>query len=124
MNKSKYPKIALMLTACSFMLCSCEYNYARYEDAESTGSAKLASDVQPIFTAKCAACHNGSTANPDLTTSKAYNSLINGEYIDTQNPSTSKLMQKINDNHPTTNTLSSTQKNTILQWIQEGAANN
>lgn len=115
-------KINTLLALCmAALLSSCEYNYAHYEEKESVS---FESELAPIFTNKCSACHNSTGNLPNLSEGNAFSSLILNSYVNTNDAANSKLMLKINSGHPTAGTLTSTEKQTILQWIQEGAQNN
>ena len=59
------------------------------------GEVSFSEDVQSIFDASCNSpgCHNNAGVAPNLTAGAAYGALINGGYIDTQNPSSSGLYQ-------------------------------
>ena len=83
----------------------------------------FATQIQPIFTAKCITCHSGQT--PILTEGKAYNSLVSGGYVDTNNPTNSVVYVKTSGGHPGgANVLSVTEQAYLLKWIEDGASNN
>jgi len=85
---------------------------------------KFSTQIAPMFDeAGCTACHAGAT-NPDLRPDKAYESLVNGGYLNIAVPDDSKLIKKINSNHGTASNLSAEQKALLLKWIKEGAKNN
>ena len=84
----------------------------------------LSGDLQPVFTSNCAlsGCHAGDQ-DPDLSAGVAYSSLMNGGYVDTANPDTSKIYLKLNSGSMAVNSYPAfTSK--VLQWITEGAKNN
>jgi mono/diheme cytochrome c family protein len=78
-------------------------------------------DIQPIFTANCASCH-GATKAPDLRDGKSYAALTKGAFISLPGES-SKLYLKMEgaDHAPRS---SSVDKQTVLNWINQGAKNN
>jgi len=80
-------------------------------------------DIQNIFTNKCAACHDGVTADPVLTEGNAYNNLTSGQYIDIANPEESTLYVKMKSSSHSLYS-SSGDRSKVLQWIQDGAPNN
>lgn len=80
-----------------------------------------AEQVQPIFDDKCVSCHSGGIP-PDLTPEVSYEELMDGGYVDTDNPESSELYQKLLGTHNSRATEE--EKLTILQWITEGALNN
>ncbi|MDH3710155.1 MAG: hypothetical protein OER04_09730 [Cyclobacteriaceae bacterium] len=94
-----------------------------------TGEVSFVQDIQPIFNASCngVGCHNNGGVAPILTSNTAYGALINGGYIDTQNPSSSGLYQWMIGNGdidmPPSGPIASANA-TVLAWIQQGALNN
>jgi mono/diheme cytochrome c family protein len=78
-------------------------------------------DIQPIFNASCSSCH-GATKAPDLRDGKSYAALTKGAYI-TLPGETSKLYVKMTgaDHAPKS---SGVDKQTVLNWINQGAKNN
>ncbi len=115
------------LLFCSLFLAifvsSCEYEVIKPVIPELPPvdeKISFATTIEPIFAAKCVTCHT--SRKPILTTSGAYNSLINDGYINTANPESSSLYIKIVSGHgrPTT----PTENALILRWITEGAINN
>jgi len=77
--------------------------------------------VQPIFDDKCVSCHGGSR-NPDLRPENSHDALISGGYVNTDDPASSVLMQKLYGSH---NSRASEQEKQLIQkWIEEGARNN
>jgi hypothetical protein len=82
-----------------------------------TGTKSFASDVSPIIQNVCAAsgCHNTSSTNGPgpLTT-----------YQQVFNARTSIRTAVINGTMPKNGSLSADQKNAIVCWIDNGAANN
>ncbi|WP_372642594.1 Ig-like domain-containing protein [Ancylomarina sp.] len=79
--------------------------------------------IQPIFKAQnCISCHNASR-NPDLRNSNAYNSLINGQFVDATNPEGSRIVEMLNGSYHKDFTTQK-DKQLILDWIKQGAKNN
>lgn len=105
-------------------IASCEYKYIDPIEVEITDPVSFSEQIEPIFQSKCVACH--ASTSPILTTGNAYNSLIDGNYINTEVPESSKLYEKVTiEGHPGgNNTLDATQIALILKWIQDGAENN
>lgn len=82
-----------------------------------TGSKSFVTDVSPIIQAVCAAsgCHDASSVNgPGALTT--YQQVFNAK-TNIRSAVSSGLM-------PKTGTLSATQKNAIICWIDQGANNN
>ena len=81
-------------------------------------------DVQTIFTTNCTSCHTyGHNTGLDLTSySTAMAGSNNGAVIVAGDHANSLLWQKINSEvMPPNGNLSSTDINTIANWIDEGA---
>jgi len=89
---------------------------------EVEGEISYIQQVQVIFDSKCIGCHNGAEA-PNLLTGLSYEDLINGGYITLEAPANSLLYTKINGGSMD-GFASSTDKSTILKWIEQGANNN
>ena len=77
--------------------------------------------IQPIFDGKCVSCHGGNRA-PDLRPENSYDELINGGFVNIEDPESSELYQKLRGTHDSR--ASEEDKLLILQWITEGALNN
>lgn len=88
-----------------------------------------ANDIQPIFIQSgkdCTACHNGSTAQPDLREGNSYNALV-PDYVVPGNAESSELFQKLpGNNHPIEAgfLLNVDEIALIKTWIDRGAENN
>jgi hypothetical protein len=78
-------------------------------------------DIQPIWDNKCVTCHNGGR-DPDLRPENSYVSLIDGGYVNVDEPEESKLMKKLYGSHDSRAT--ETEKQLILLWIDEEAKDN
>lgn len=98
---------------------------------EVTAPVSYANDIQPIFTANCSTsgCHVAGGRSPDLSAEKAYNSLMNGSYIDVSAPENSNLYlwltgKKTTPMPPGSATNPSNVNNLVLAWIKQGALNN
>jgi len=96
----------------------------------STASNKksFSADVMPILESKCKICH-GTNGNYRVTDAAGtYSNLTTNSFIDTATPTNSRLLQKatntINHNPGQIFNTSSTEYQTILTWITEGALNN
>ena len=83
-------------------------------------------EIIPIFDADCngAGCHNSSGWSPNLSPAGAYNALTSGGFVDTSDPSNSRLYKKVAPGGSMEGF--STPQNTalILAWITQGAQNN
>lgn len=128
MNLNKKAHI-IFLVAIGLMATSCTYDQILEEQIIVTEPVLFSSDVVPIFNASCnmAGCHNGGIA-PDLRLENAYNALISGNYVNTENPADSELYLwmigsggRLQMPPSGTNAANSA---AILAWIQQGALNN
>lgn len=100
-------------------LSACEKFIIKAPEIEE--GVSFSTEVQPIFDATCVTCHSGNL-NPDLRPENSYNSLVNGGYVDTNDPENSVIYIKLRGTHDSR--ASEEEKLTILQWITEGALNN
>ncbi len=91
-------------------------------------NVSLKNDVQPIFDRNCntSGCHDAVPAHdPSLVVEQSYGALINGNYLNTIDPVSSKLYQEIlSGNMPPSGTLSEIDQKIILGWITDGAKDN
>lgn len=106
-------------------LVSCEYDYIPEEEIilptpDPDNPISFETQIEPIFQSKCISCHD--SKKPVLVTGSAFDNLSNGEYINTNEPSESKVYKKSKDGHG--NNMSSQELNLLLLWIQEGAKDN
>ncbi len=84
-------------------------------------------DIQPLFTSKCISCHKSGKNKLILEEGLAYESLTTGDYISADpinSPETSLLYIQITTVAGHTSFLNDLQKQTILEWIRQGAKDN
>ena len=98
-------------------------------DLEITREVSYTGDIAPIFEKSCSlsGCHNAGGIAPDLSTANAYNSLINSDYLDLDNPENSKLYGFVSGSLTPVMPVSGVDPEiaaTILAWIKQGAQNN
>jgi hypothetical protein len=105
--------------AAAIFLGSCEK--VVYPPVEIPDSVSYKTDIQPIWDAKCLNCHGGKYS-PDLREEVSYGELIDGGYINTENPGESKLIKKFEGTHK--GRVTEAEKASILVWIEQGAKNN
>lgn len=97
--------------------------------AEVTRPVNFSTDILPIFNNSCgiSGCHVSGGKSPDLTTANAYNSLVNGNYINTNAPESSVLYQWMTGKKSTPMPVGGINKDynaLVLAWIKQGAQNN
>ncbi len=97
--------------------------YDQVLPVEPEGDIHYAQDMQPFFDAKCASCHPDDS-QPDLQVGTSYNSLISGNYINTSDPSSSKLYVKISAGGSMEGFATDAERAITLKWIEQGAQNN
>ena len=126
-------KIFFFAAVIGLIISACEYNFLVEEElppinggGNGEETVYFSTDIQPIFTANCAGCHNTGGRAPDLSAGKAYQSIGNAKYINVSSPEQSLIYA-----YPGPGTSTHTQKKytaaqaqLILVWIQEGAKNN
>lgn len=96
---------------------------------EITRTVSFKSDIIPIFNSSCnqSGCHSTGGKSPDLTLVNAYNSLVNGGFIDINNPQQSLLYLWMTGKKGTPMPISGVNKDfnaLVLAWIKQGAQNN
>lgn len=115
------------LSVMLLLVTSCEYS--KEEPIVPLSSVSFKSDVLPIFSMSCSTigCHAAGDHVPDLSSSNAYNALIDGVYVDTVTVENSELyLRMIDKQHPMPpkGLLPASQLNIIYYWIKTGAKNN
>jgi hypothetical protein len=73
-------------------------------------------NILPIVTSICSQCHGSGQSEPALS---PYSAIM--QFVTPGNPSGSKLVQKTQPGGSMSGYINSTQQNTILVWVQEGA---
>ena len=95
-----------------------------------TSEMSFKNDILPIFQKSCAlsGCHVSGGRSPDLTTTNAYSSLINGNYIKINDPDNSIVMQWLTGKKfppmPLGFGTNADLNAKIYAWIKQGAKNN
>ncbi|GAB2614732.1 hypothetical protein [Belliella aquatica] len=127
--KSTKIKYLIGLALMSILILNgCYYDQNLPDTGENLGEISFSEDLMVIFNTSCnsTACHGGTSA-PDLRLERAYNELINGNYINTSNPENSELIQWMQGNRGLAMPLSgpnATYNAKVLAWIRQGALNN
>jgi len=121
LKKRVFAYIILFFAATAFVSCE-KYTWTPTK-IDDTIPVSFQNEIIPIFTGNnCTDCHP-SLRQPDLRSANAYESLINGGYINTDDPQLSKLYTKLyKASH--TSKCSDVDKQKILAWIKQGAQNN
>ncbi len=106
------------------LFSSCYYDVIIEEEIDATTKISFTDDVIPVFNSSCVSCHDGIVAYPDLSSANAYQSLISGNYINTEDATSSTLIQKLNEDHPFEGAITSAELQKIILWINQGALDN
>ena len=115
----------LGIVICGFF-ASCEYTPIIPEEGK-TGDISFATDIQPIFTSKCIACHKtGGSAPFSLEAGKSYETITTYSpgLIDKTTPANSLLYTEPGSANHSFGALTQAEKDNILNWIEQGAKNN
>ena len=98
---------------------------------EVTTPVSLATDIVPIFAKSCnlSGCHNSGGLKPDLSPDKAYNSIINGNYVDTGTPESSQIYLWLTGKKSAVMPVGAANNPSninqiVLAWVKQGAKNN
>ncbi|HER10124.1 MAG TPA: hypothetical protein ENO20_14565 [Bacteroides sp.] len=110
----------LFFSTCILVLCMSGCEKYIIEKPDIPTGIEFSTDIQPIFDNRCLNCHSG-MIDPDLSPGESYDALIDGGYVDTDDPESSELYTKLTTGHGKT-TIE--EQLLILQWITEGALNN
>lgn len=83
-------------------------SFLAINEVEISDQVSFNNDIIPIFNKDCntSGCHNTGGQKPDLSPSRAYLSLTNGNYIDKENPENSEIYQWMKGNRAVTMPLS------------------
>lgn len=127
-NKKIYGFLA-GLTIVLLLGCYKDKTIVSETGADITRPVSFTGDIMTIFNNSCnsSGCHNTGGKAPDLTTANAYNSLMNGGYINTEQPESSELFLKMTGKRGSPMPLSGINKDynaLVLAWIKQGALNN
>lgn len=112
-----------------FGFSGCYYDSAFEETIPIDSQISFQNDIIPIFNANCSVtgCHVSGGVSPDLSSNNAFNSLISGEFINTNVPMNSELYLWVSGQKNTpmpVGGVNPTISATILAWIEQGALNN
>jgi len=115
----------LITIAISAALVSCTYEELIPPKVEVPDSVKFSVNIIPIFNSSCnnSGCHNKGGTPPDLTEANAYVSLTYFGYVDTDDPESSIIYEKITTGSMKGNATDQ-DRALILEWIKQGALDN
>ncbi len=107
-------------------LSGCYYDQA-LEEVTPSENISFSTDIQPILTSNCTACHPTLVPSPDLTVGNSYTSITNGVYIIANDVDNSLLYQRLIGKPsimPPSGSLPASEIILIKNWIDQGALNN
>ena len=128
-NKSKFFRnvaVSLVIAAIA-VFTSCEkyiWDPPTYIPPDTTDFDTIYydTDVAPLFQSyKCTNCHKTGSQKPNLMPDDSYDALINGNYVNTDDPPASKIVTKIESGHMGGMSFDDTKS--IIDWIYQGAKN-
>lgn len=119
----------VLLTGIIFCMKGCQYEHYKPAELDGDDTISFRIDIIPIFENDCLdGCHdNQGGIPPILTKEDAYVNLINGNYIDQEDPENSMLykrMVEVDNIMPPDGKLPDQQLLLIKTWIEQGAQNN
>jgi hypothetical protein len=113
--------VALILIASVAGFISCDkYSYP-LPVVDPDVTVLFQDEIQPIFNSKCIDCHNG-TQYPNLTDGKSYEALSKGGLITPPGETSGLYLKMTGSSHILRS--SDIEKQTVLNWINQGALNN
>jgi hypothetical protein len=121
-------KVLLILALFAGFLAwqSCEYDWVESEPFNPSDTLSFSAEIIPIFESSCNAgvCHGTGGKDPILTPDVAYNSLIDGGYVDINVPENSSIYTSLVPGGSMANYAQTGDADKVLIWIQQGALNN
>jgi hypothetical protein len=129
----RYKSALVMASILLFIFSGCTKDTTVYlnNGAEVTTPVSFSKEMVPIFAKSCAVsgCHSSGGQAPDLTSERAYNSLINGSYVDLAQPEKSDIyLWETGVEKPAMPIGAANNPANIngltLAWIKQGAKNN
>jgi hypothetical protein len=96
---------------------------------EITRPVSFATDIAPIFNSSCSlsGCHGTGGKTPNLSNGNAFSSLISGNFVDVNDPTSSLIYLWMTGKKSTPMPIGGINKEynaLILAWIKQGAQNN
>lgn len=117
----------LIIGALALIFAACEYTDIVEDDGSNVvigESVSFAEEIEPIFAElSCTNCHPA-MKKPDLTTGKAYQSIIELGLVNTSSPSESGIHTVPSPDGKHAAKYTASQAKLILAWIEQGAENN
>ncbi len=134
MSKKKIAIALLVVSTGMFFLTGCykvKTLVIQNSGEEVTTIVSISKEIIPIFSKSCSVsgCHSSGGIKPDLSSEKAYSTLINGNYVDAANPDKSEIYLWLTGKRNTAMPVGSASNPSninqlILAWVKQGAKNN
>lgn len=123
--KKLIPLMILLAAGFVLALSSCSYEWIEYDEPVIPDTVSFKNDIVPIFNQSCnsAGCHSEGGFDPVLTPEVAYSELIDGGYVNTENPEGSTLYLSMTSGSMEIYAQPGDAE-LILEWIKDGANNN
>ncbi|MFN8257197.1 MAG: hypothetical protein U0W24_15995 [Bacteroidales bacterium] len=126
MKKKLFGNLLMVLIAVFINSCQWVTIDLPSVDIPDDQEVSFATDIQPIFNAKCTDCHSASSPPKgiDLTEGHAYNTISTKELADTVAPSSSLIYAVPSPTGTHSSKYSNEQAAYVLKWIEQGAKDN
>lgn len=131
MQNNKGVFYAVLVIALVSFLHSCYYDdvLPKLVVIDENQPVSFTRDLVPVFQQSCAlsGCHVPGEQKPDLTPGTAYNALVAGNFVNTQDPAVSELYLWVSGKKSQPMPLSGVDPKIaalVLAWIQQGSQNN
>ena len=122
--KNRFTFLGLCLILMTSLNTGCYYNKTPLPP-EPEGDISYSQQIQPIWNDNCVACHKAGTGVPlDLEEAVSYDNIIDGDYVNLDDPSASVLYVKIVPGQSMAQYANDNQRALVLKWIEQGALNN
>jgi len=102
-------------------LISCENYVIEYGEIDRTIPIDFTAEILPMFSGCTSTICHGGSVSPNLSAGNAYTNLMEGGYVDKQNPESSKLYKKLQPGGSHNDRVSTPDLEKILIWIEQGA---
>jgi len=123
--KKRFLRLFFLSGTLLCLLTACEYDFITpappIPPPPAGDTISFSQDIQPIFNAKCIACHAGSIA-PNLKSGLSYSALVPG-YVTAGDPTTSILYTVCKPGGSMASHTSDAELLLIYRWIYAGAKN-
>ena len=124
-------KKIIILLGILFFFTACQYEFIELytpPPIDPTADVSFANEIVPIFTTDdyCTSCHDVGEKPPDLSAANAYQSLVNGGYVVSNDPEGSLIYTYCKPGATTHvwDSYDNYQAELVFTWITQGAKDN